>query len=57
MGVLSRRWVWLVGVVAKRYIDFLILHVLIPTPLVFVLFCLLFVHKKKKKFRSCSGTF
>ena len=30
-------WVWLLGVVVGRYIDFLIL--LIPTPLVFVLFC------------------
>ena len=29
-------WVWLVGVVVRRYIDFLIL--LIPTPLVSVLF-------------------
>ena len=29
-------WVWLVGVVVRRYIDFLIL--LIPTPLVFVPF-------------------
>ena len=29
-------WVWLLGVVVRRYIDFLIL--LIPTPLVFVLF-------------------
>ena len=48
MGVVSRRWVWLVGVggiyvvwllgvVLRRYIDFLIL--LIPTPLVSVLFC------------------
>ena len=38
-------WVWLVGVVVRRYIDFLIL--LIPTPLVSVLFyssILLFVH-------------
>ena len=38
-------WVWLVGVVVRRYIDFLIL--LIPTPLVSVLFCssiLLSVH-------------
>ena len=40
-------WVWLLGVVVRRYIDFLI--VLIPTPLVFVLFyssspALLFVH-------------
>ena len=30
-------WVWLVGVVVRRYIDFLILP--IPTPLVSVLFC------------------
>ena len=29
-------WVWLLGVVVRRYIDFLIL--LIPTPLVPVLF-------------------
>ena len=37
MGVVSRRWVCLVGVVVRRYIDFLIL--LIPTPLVSALFC------------------
>ena len=37
LGVVSRRRVWLVGVVVRRYIDFLIL--LIPTPLVSVLFC------------------
>ena len=30
-------WVWLVGVVVRKYIDFFIL--LIPTPLVSVLFC------------------
>ena len=30
-------WVWLLGVVLRRYIDFLILF--IPTPLVSVLFC------------------
>ena len=30
------RWVWLLGVVLRRYIDFLIL--LIPTPFVSVLF-------------------
>ena len=40
-GVASRSrwnlWMWLVGVVVRRYIDFLIL--LIPTPLVSVLFC------------------
>ena len=38
-------WVWLLGVVVRRYIDFFIL--LIPTPLVSVLFAaasLLFVH-------------
>ena len=30
-------WMWLVSVVLRRYIDFLIL--LIPTPLVSLLFC------------------
>ena len=36
-------WVWLLGVIVRRYIDFLIL--LIPTPLVSVLFvkCFLFL--------------
>ena len=41
-------WVWLLGVVLRRYIDFLIL--LIPTPLVSYFFAaasLLFVHLKK----------
>ena len=37
VGVVSRTWVWLLGVVVRRYIDFLIL--LIPTPLVSLLFC------------------
>ena len=39
VGVVSRRWVWVEsrGVVVKRYIDVLIL--LIPTPLVSILFC------------------
>ena len=44
-------WVWLVGVVVRRYIDFLIL--LIPTPLVSVLFCSsipTFCSFKKKNF-------
>ena len=49
-------WVWLLGVVVRRYIDFLIL--LIPTPLVSVLFCssipFLFI---LNVFRSCSSTF
>ena len=34
---MGRIYGWLVGVVVRRYIDFLIL--LIPTPLVSVLFC------------------
>ena len=49
-------WVWLLGVVLRRYIDFLIL--LIPTPLVSVLFCssilLLFFHFVKMILRSYS---
>ena len=43
-------WVWLLGVVVRMYIDFLIL--LIPTPLVSVLFCSsipTFCSFKKKK--------
>ena len=43
------------GVVVRKYIDFLILHVLIPTPLVSVLFCSgtpTFVHFLNV-FRSC----
>ena len=51
-------WVWLLGVVLRRYIDFLIL--LIPTPLVSVLFCssiptFLFIFLMF--LRSCSSTF
>ena len=47
-------WVWLLGVVVRRYIDFLIL--LIPTPLVYVLFysSIPFFFNV---FRSCSSTF
>ena len=44
-------WVWLLGVVARRYIDFLIL-LIPPTPLVSVLFCSsipTFCSFKKKK--------
>ena len=39
VGVVSRRWMWVesMGVVVRRYIDYLILH--IPTPHVSVLFC------------------
>ena len=38
MGVVSRKWMWVesMGVIVRSYIDFLIL--LIPTPLVSVLF-------------------
>ena len=51
-------WVWLLDVVLRRYIDFLIL--LIPTPLVSVLFCssiptFLFIFLNV--FCSCSSTF
>ena len=61
MGVASgsgwNLWVWLLGVVVRRYIDFLIL--LIPTPFVSVLFTaasILFVHFKNV-FRFCSSTY
>ena len=50
-------WVWLLGVVVRRYIDFLIL--LIRTPLVSVLFCssiLTFCSFFKNVFRFCSST-
>ena len=52
-------WVWLLGVVVRRYIDFL--KLLIPTPLVSVLFCssiptFLFIFLFYV-FRSCSSTF
>ena len=46
-------WVWLLSVVVRRYIDFLIL--LFPTPLVSVLFCSsipTFCSFKKNVFRS-----
>ena len=46
-------WVWLLGVVLRRYIDFLIL--LIPTPLVSGLFCssiptflFIYIYKERK---------
>ena len=57
-------WVWLLGVVVRRYIDFLIL--LIPTPLVSVLFAVAslifaaasyFLFILLNVFRSCSSTF
>ena len=52
-------WVWLLGVVisVRRYIDFLIL--LIPTPLVSVIFCssIPTFCSFLNVFRSCSSTF
>ena len=36
-GSVWNLWVWLLGVVVRRYIDFLIL--LIPTPLVYICSC------------------
>ena len=47
-------WVWLLGVVVRRYIDFLIL--LIPTPLVSVLFYSSILFIFKNVFRFCSST-
>ena len=58
MGVVSRKWMWVesMGVIVRSYIDFLIL--LIPTPLVSVIFysiiptfCSFFY-----VFRSCNNT-
>ena len=49
-------WVWLLGVVVRRYIDFLILLI----PLVSVLFLQqhpYFLFILKNVFRSCSSTF
>ena len=47
-------WVWLVGVVVRRYIDFLLL--LITTPLFFAAASLL-LFIVLNVFRSCSSTF
>ena len=56
VGVASDLWVWLLGVVVRRYIDFLVL--LIPTPLVSVLFCSspTFCSLKKKFFYIYKAT-
>ena len=52
-------WVWLLGVVVRRYIDFLIL--LIPTPLVYICSFLqqhpYFLFIVLNVFCSCSSTF
>ena len=48
-------WVWLLGVVLRRYIDFLIL--LIPTPRTFWQQHPYFLFIFKNVFRSCSSTF
>ena len=59
VGVASGRgwnlWVWLLSVVVRRYIDFLIL--LNPTPLVSVLFCSSIPTFLVIFLRSCSSTF
>ena len=45
-------WVWLLGVVVRRYIDFLTL--LIPTPLVSVLFIYnIYTNNAKRNFFVC----
>ena len=57
-GIGWNLWVWLLGVVLRRYKDFLILF--IPTPLVSVLFCSsipTFLFLFFYGFRSCSSTF
>ena len=54
-GSVWKLWVWLVGVVVRRYIDFIIL--LIPTPFVSVLFCSSIPTFCSFKFRSCFRTF
>ena len=55
MGVASgsgwNLWVWLLGVVLRRYIDFLILY------LSLLLLYLYFFHFVKMILRSCSSTF
>ena len=48
-------WVWLLGVVLRRYIDFLIL--LIPTPLVSVLFCSSKKKNAKWRFLTSRGAY
>ena len=59
MGAVSRRWMCLLGVVVRRYIDFLILLISIYSSCICSFFAaasLLFVHFKNV-FRSCSSTF
>ena len=50
MGVVSKRWIWVesMGVVARRYINFLILLIPIATPFYLLFFAAspLFVHIK-----------
>ena len=56
MGVVSRRWMWLVAVVVRRYIDFLILLITIPLVCYFCSSILIF-GSFLNLFRSCFGTF
>ena len=41
MGMVSKRWIWVesMGVVVRRYINFLILLIPIATPFLSALFC------------------
>ena len=58
MGVVNRRWVWVecMGVVLRRYIDFLIINYYLSLLLLYLLFLavasLLFCSFKKNVFRT-----
>ena len=59
-GSVWNLWVWLVGVVVRRYIDFLLLLIPIYSSCICFFFAaasLLFVLFFLHVFRSCSGTF
>ena len=59
MGVVSRRWMWVesMGVIVKRYIDFLILLILTPLVCSFLQQHPYFLFIFKNVFRSCYSTF
>ena len=60
MWLVGEVWVWLVGVVVRRYV-YRFLHTTYPYSSsicsFFAVASLLFVHFFKKKIRSCSSTF
>ena len=60
MDVVSRRWVWLVGVGGIYGCGYRFPHIAYPYILLYLLFfaatSILFVHLKKNVFRSCSIT-